>query len=120
MKRRGYKMIISAGLLAAPLALAQGGAQQPARGAQGRAQQEQCPCPMMEHGGGMGGAGMGCPMRGMADVQYEQTSDGAILRFTARDPAQTDEVQRMAQMMERCMGGGTQAQPGTPSPQQQP
>lgn len=121
MKRRGYTMVIAAGLLAAPLALAQGSAQQPGRGPRGGGQQGQCPCQvMMEQGRGTGGAGMGCPMRGLADVQYEQTPDGAILRLTARDPEQIDDVQRMAQMMERCMSGSPQAQPGTPGQPQQP
>lgn len=121
MKRRGYGMVIAAGLLAAPLALAQGSAQQPGRGPRAGAQQGQCPCPMMQQGSGTGGAGMGgCPMRGMADVEYEQTPEGAILRLTAKDPEQIDDVQRMARMMERCMGGGSQSQPGAPGQPRQP
>jgi hypothetical protein len=57
---------------------------------------------MMEHGGGMGGAGTGCPMRGMTDVPYEQTPDGTILQLTARAPEQIDEVQRWSAMRRRC------------------
>lgn len=69
----------------------------------------------MGGGGMMGGeggrGGMSCPMRGMAEVDVEQTPTGAVLRLTAKDPSQTAQVQRMAQMMERCMEGGQQAQP---------
>ena len=43
---------------------------------------------------------MTCPMHGMADVKVEQTPTGAVLRLTAKDPAQVSEVQRMAQRME--------------------
>lgn len=76
---------------------------------------------MMDEGGGqggkmghhMGGAGMHCPMAGMADVKVEQTPTGAILRLTAKSPDQVAEVQQHAQMMASCMGGGQKA--GSPS-----
>ncbi|NOJ79054.1 hypothetical protein [Myxococcus xanthus] len=71
-------------------------------------------------GQGMGGAGMGCPMHGMADVQIEQTQTGAILRLTAKNPNQVEDVQRMAEGMQRCMSGSGAPQQGQPaSPRQQ-
>lgn len=68
---------------------------------------------MMSHD--MGGAGMSCPMAGMADVKVEQTPTGAILRLTAKSPDQVSKVQQHARMMENCMSGGQKA--GSNSPQ---
>ncbi|GMU06569.1 hypothetical protein ASNO1_28220 [Corallococcus caeni] len=68
---------------------------------------------MMGHG--MGGAGMNCPMRGMADVKVEQTPTGALLRLTAKNPGQVEEVQRMAEGMQRCMSGSGTPRQGQPS-----
>ncbi|QRK14249.1 hypothetical protein JQX13_52610 [Archangium violaceum] len=63
----------------------------------------------MMMGEGMGGSGMGCQHMGqMADVQVEQTQDGAILRLTTKDPSKVAQVQQHAQMMANCMGGGTE------------
>ncbi|TNV59018.1 hypothetical protein FH620_27160 [Corallococcus exiguus] len=64
----------------------------------------------------MGGAGMHCPMHGMADVKVEQTRTGALLRLTAKNPGQVEEVQRMAEGMQRCMSGSGTPQQGHPSP----
>lgn len=69
----------------------------------------------------MGGAGMNCPMHGMADVKVEQTPTGAVLRLTSKNPGQVEDVQRMAQGMQRCMSGSgapQQGQSSTPGQQQ--
>ncbi|RKG85513.1 hypothetical protein D7W82_19325 [Corallococcus sp. CA049B] len=127
MRKLGYGLLITTGLLFGPLAGAQGNRQTPAPERETNTpaqQQSSCPCGMMgggTMGHGMGGAGMHCPMRGMADVQVEETRTGAILRLTAKDPSQVSEVQRMAEGMQRCMSGsGTpqQGQPSSPGQQQ--
>jgi hypothetical protein len=61
-------------------------------------------------GGGMMGGG---PMMGQANVTVENTSGGAVIRFTARDPSQVQSIQQSAQMMASCMGGAASAQPGS-------
>jgi hypothetical protein len=71
---------------------------------------------MMRHD--MGGAGMSCPMAGMADVKVEQTPTGAILRFTAKSPDQVSKVQQHARMMESCMGGGQKTDSNSPQKKQ--
>ncbi|GEL73381.1 hypothetical protein [Myxococcus virescens] len=59
-------------------------------------------------------------MRGMADVQMEQTQEGATLHFTAKNPSQVEDVQRMVEGMQRCMSGSGASQQGHPaSPRQQ-
>jgi hypothetical protein len=58
--------------------------------------------------GSGGGSGGNCPMSDIADVSVEQTADGAVLRLTAKDPNQVQQVQRMAQMMGNCTGAGQQ------------
>ncbi|QAT84942.1 hypothetical protein EJ065_3380 [Corallococcus coralloides] len=122
MRKLGYGLLITTGLLFGPLAGAQGTGQAPDPERQTNApaqQQASCPCGMMGHG--MGGAGMSCPMRGMADVKVEQTRTGALLRLDAKNPDQVSEVQRMAEKMQRCMSGsGTpqQGQPSSPGQQQ--
>ncbi|WP_375744471.1 hypothetical protein NR800_06570 [Corallococcus interemptor] len=119
MRKLGYGLLVTTGLLFGPLAGAQG-TPTPGRPTNAPAQQQTgCPCGMMGHG--MGGAGMSCPMRGKADVKVEQTPTGAVLRLTAKDPGQVDDVQRMAERMQRCMSGsGTpqQGQPSSPGQQQ--
>ncbi len=119
-----HRAFIIAGLITGLPAFSQGASQAPApQPQQGTASQQgtDCTCPMMGeggmmHGGGMHGqAGMSCPMSGMADVAVEQTPSGAVLRFTAKDPAKVADVQRMAQMMERCMSArGAQQAPAAP------
>ncbi|RKH88609.1 hypothetical protein D7Y21_13965 [Corallococcus sp. AB045] len=127
MRKLGYGLIITTGLLFGPLAGAQGTGQTPNPERQTNTpaqQQSSCPCGMMGGGmmgHGMGGAGMSCPMHGMADVKVEETRTGAILRLTAKNPDQVSEVQRMAEGMQRCMSGsGTpqQGQPSSPGQQQ--
>lgn len=106
MRKLGYGLLITTGLLIGPLAGAQGTSQTPntERPTNAPAQQPSgCSCGMMGHA--TGGAGMHCPMHGMADVKVEDTPTGAILRLTAKNPNQVDEVQRMAQGMQRCMSG---------------
>ena len=109
-----HRAFIVAGLIAGLPAFGQGASKPAApQPQQGTASQQgmDCSCPMMGQEGGMHGhgmhgkAGQGCPMSGMADVAVEQTPTGAILRLTAKDPAKVADVQRMAQMMEHCMGG---------------
>ena len=68
-------------------------------------------CPCMGGGGRMAGGG---PMMNQANVTAENTSGGAVLRFTARDPSQVQTIQQRAQMMASCMGGS--AAPSTTSP----
>ncbi|OJH35229.1 hypothetical protein BON30_39950 [Cystobacter ferrugineus] len=51
---------------------------------------------------------MNCVMSEIANVSVEQTSDGAVVRLTAKDPSQVEQVQRMAQMMGNCTGVGQQ------------
>jgi TusA-related sulfurtransferase len=53
-------------------------------------------------------------MSELADVSVEQTADGAVLRLTAKDPNQVEQVQRMAQMMGNCTGAGQQQPPDQP------
>jgi len=80
--------------------------------------QTACPCcKMMQHQEAMGGRGMmgpehagQCPMMGQATVTIERTPNGAILRFTAKDPANVATVQQQAEMMSRCMGAAAPAQ----------
>jgi hypothetical protein len=55
----------------------------------------------------------GGPMMGQANVTVENTSGGAVIRFTARDPSQVQNIQQRAQMMASCMGGAASAQPGS-------
>ena len=80
-------------------------------------------CPMMKGqqggmmGGGMGGAGM-CPMAGsQAQVTAENTSNGAVLRLTAKNQADVAKVQQMAQRMSQhmnqCMSGAAKQPAGT-------
>ncbi|HEX5748841.1 MAG TPA: hypothetical protein VFZ09_21550 [Archangium sp.] len=122
MRKLGYGLLITTGLLIGPLAGAQGTGQAP--DPRTDAQQHPC-CPHGMMGGGrmgpgMGGAGMSCPLRAMADVKVEQTPTGAVLRFTAKDPAQVAEVQSMVQGMLHCMSGsGTGQQGQQPAPGQQ-
>ncbi|NOK19720.1 hypothetical protein [Corallococcus carmarthensis] len=127
MRKLGYGLLITTGLLFGPLAGAQDTHQTPSPERQTNApaqQQSGCPCGMMGSGmmgHGMGGAGMSCPMHGMADVKVEQTQTGAILRLTAKNPGQVAEVQRMAEGMQRCMsasGTPQQGQPSSPGQQQ--
>lgn len=127
MKPR-HRAFIIAGLFAALPAFGQGTDQPPStQPPQDTASQQDagCPCLMMGQGGGgmgygrgMGGQGMrGCPMADQAHVTLKETSEGAILQFTARDPGDVAEVQRMARMMESCMNarGASQA-PTEPPP----
>jgi hypothetical protein len=55
-----------------------------------------------EHGGMHGDmmqGGAGCPMAAeLADVQIEKTKTGAVIRLSAKNPADVDKVQRMALM----------------------
>jgi hypothetical protein len=58
-------------------------------------------------------------MGDLADVSVEQTADGAVLRLTAKDPSQVEQVQRMAQRMGSCTGAGQQPlDPQDPAPGQ--
>lgn len=70
---------------------------------------------MADMHGGMGGSGMGrmgCRhMRLIANVEVEQTENGAVLRLTAKNANQVAQVQEHAQMMERCMSASAQSQP---------
>jgi hypothetical protein len=67
-------------------------------------------CPCMQGGRMMGGG----PMMGQANVTVENTSGGAIIRLTTRDPSRVQGIQRRAQMMASCMGGAApSAQPGS-------
>lgn len=132
MRKIGYSVIVGAGLLLSSLVAAQETSSQGAASSQAAPSaqpQAGCCCGMMGGGMGgmmgqdMGGAGMACPMHGMANVQVEQTPTGAVLRLTAKNPAQVSEVQRMAQMMENCMSGsGAQQSPPSARPpaQRQP
>ncbi|WP_434345665.1 hypothetical protein ACN6A1_27330 [Myxococcus virescens] len=126
MRNFGYGLLITTGMLFGPLAGAQGTSQAPKAERQTDAsaqQQSGCPCEMMGGGmmgggmmgQGMGGAGMNCSMRGRADVKVEQTPTGAILRLTAKNAGQVEEVQRMAQGMQRCMSGSGTQQQGQPA-----
>jgi hypothetical protein len=121
MRKLGYSLVITTGLLFGTITGAQGTSQTPdmARQTNAPAQpQSGCSCGMMGHG--MGGAGMHCPMHGMADVKVEETPTGAVLRLTAKNPGQVSEVQRMAEGMQRCMSGsGTPPQGQPPSSGQQ-
>ncbi|WP_140797070.1 hypothetical protein [Myxococcus xanthus] len=126
MRKLGYGLLVTTGLLIGTLAEAQGTSQPPSAGRQAddsTRQQPSCACGMMGSGmmgQGMGGAGMNCPMRGMADVQMEQTQEGATLHLTAKNPSQVEDVQRMAERMQRCMSGSGAPQQGQPaSPRQQ-
>jgi len=65
----------------------------------GQAAPASCPC--MQGAGMTGGGG---PMMGQANVSVENTSSGAVVRFTAKDPAQVQRIQQHAQMMASCMG----------------
>ncbi len=80
------------------VAAAQGSPRTPPPAA-GQAAPSGCPC---MHGGAMMGGG---PMMGQANVTVENTSSGAVVRFTAKDPAQVQRIQQHAQMMASCMGG---------------
>lgn len=75
----------------------------------------------MQMDGGMGPGAMACPgMEAIGSIRAESTRDGAVLRFTARSPAQAPQVQAHVQMMARCMsahhaaGGAQGADAGTP------
>jgi hypothetical protein len=57
------------------------------------------------HGGAMPG-GMDCAGMTRADVTVENTPDGAVLRFRAKERADVSRIQRMAHQMERCMRSG--------------
>lgn len=127
MRKLGYGLLVTTGLLIGTLAEAQGASQPPSAGRQAddsTRQQPGCACGMTGSGmmaHGMGGAGMNCPMRGMADVQVEQTQEGATLHLTAKNPSQVEDVQRMAEGMQRCMSGSgapQQGQPASPRHQQ--
>jgi hypothetical protein len=59
---------------------------------------------------------MSCPMKEMANITVEQTPTGAVMRFTAKDPSQVAQVQRMAQMMEHCMGAEQRGPPAQQAP----
>lgn len=105
-----------------------------AGGAMAQGMPEECACMhggMMQEGmghggpmhGGMHAGAMKCPgMDAIGSVRAENTSTGAVLRFTAKSPAQAAEVQQHVQMMARCMsahhaaaaGGGAGADGGTP------
>ena len=77
----------------------------------------------MMHGDGMQGGmgtmqcGQGCPMMGsdLADVQIEKTKTGAIIRLSAKSPADVDKVQRMALMAAVHMGADASAMIPAPS-----
>ncbi len=56
-------------------------------------------------GGMMGGMGC-CSQMSSSDVTVEDTPDGAVLRFKAKDRADVPRVRRMAHMMENCMESG--------------
>ncbi|WP_395853725.1 hypothetical protein [Cystobacter fuscus] len=58
-------------------------------------------------------------MSEIANVSVEQTSDGAVVRLTAKDPSQVEQVQRMAQMMGNC-GAGEQQAPDQQTPTPEP
>ncbi len=89
------------------VAAAQGSPRTPPPAA-GQAAPSGCPC---MHGGAMMGGG---PMMGQANVTVENTSGGAVLRFTAKDPSQVQSVQQRAQRMASCMGGAApSAEPGS-------
>lgn len=85
------------------VAFAQGSPKTPP--AAGQAASPGCPC--MQGGGMMGGG----PMMGQANVTVENTSSGAVVRFTAKDPSQVQRIQQHAQTMASCMGS---AAPSTP------
>ncbi|ATB35187.1 hypothetical protein CYFUS_000599 [Cystobacter fuscus] len=60
---------------------------------------------------------MNCVMSEIANVSVEQTSDGAVVRLTAKDPNQVEQVQQMARRMENCMAGEQQSpDQQTPAP----
>jgi hypothetical protein len=90
---------------------------------------------MMGHGGGMMGMhgdkaggmmgggmadmseGASCPMmdlRALADVQIENTKNGAIIRMNAKKAEQVAQIQKLAQRMTQCMGHA-QAAPNKPA-----
>jgi hypothetical protein len=55
------------------------------------------------HGGMMHHQMMCGEMASQADITVENTKEGAIIRFKAKDPAQVGRVQQLAQMMQDCM-----------------
>ena len=98
------------------------------------AQPPACSCPGVQGQAGMGmGANAGAntgtmPMHGMcgrsqmqlgqmANVTVQDTPQGAIVRFDAKDPAQVSNIRGMAQRMSSCMNPETP--PACPQPQPQ-
>jgi hypothetical protein len=73
--------------------------------------------PMMQGKGMMGMHGMNCSqMMGEARVTVENTSDGAVVRMVAKDPANVAKVQKHAQMMADCMKASSSPPKETPPP----
>src|SRR5262245_32534670 len=91
-------------------------AQQGSQGAEAQQQAEGCQCPMMGQGHGKKGHGGACPMS-KARVSVENTKDGAVVRMTAKDPADVGKVQEMAKHMSQCpCMSGSSAQPTPEAP----
>ncbi len=69
-------------------------------------------CPCMGGGTGGMGSGMMCGQMGqMANVAVENTSNGAVVRFSSKDPDRVEAVRQMAQRMGNCMSGSMMSPP---------
>ncbi len=122
----------------AALSLAVGGTALAQGGSPNQAQPPSCPCPGHKAqgmgagaGAGMGAAGAspgstpmmpggGCGamaqmhLSRMANVTVQDTPQGAIVRFDAKDPSQVAAIQGMAQQMSSCMAARAQGCPNCP------
>ncbi len=113
-------LLAAAALAVGGVAFAQPFGTQPSSPPQGS---QQCPCMGGSGGmmGGMGGGMMqgqgqgmmgGCPshrLSQIANMQVEQTNQGAVVRFTAKDPSQVNEVHSLAQSLGSCACAAQQA-----------
>ncbi|MGI5862048.1 MAG: hypothetical protein ACOX6T_08310 [Myxococcales bacterium] len=81
--------------------------QEPQPGVGGAGDQQQaCPCPNCRMGPGMRGAmmmmgpmGFGPRLGQIADISVENTRDGAVIRFRAKEGQPADEVQSLARAL---------------------
>ncbi|HEY3444723.1 MAG TPA: hypothetical protein VGK67_00100 [Myxococcales bacterium] len=64
---------------------------------------------MPMHGGGMCGHMAQLQMSQMANVTVQDTPQGAIVRFDAKNPSQVNDIRGMAQRMSSCMNTAAQA-----------